>query len=183
MPNWVTNTVVISRTPATTVELKDIAAALNTNDHVFDFNAIVPMPEDSPTFKAEGGLSSEDRQKFGANNWYDWSCENWGTKWNACEAYANHTKNQLVYGFDTAWATPEPVIKALSEKYHVAVKCDYYDEDFGNNIGTYTYVDGEPVSQEDMTEQWDRIAEYFGTDVMEDHGMVNKNGEWVYEED
>ena len=54
----------------------------------------------------------------GVPNWYDWSIENWGTKWNACGtvpverlSYGNY--QTLTYCFDTAWDTPREIITAL----------------------------------------------------------------------
>ena len=45
---------------------------------------------------------------YGANTWYDWCCNNWGTKWNAgrTEICGN---DEII--FETAWGSPEPVIK------------------------------------------------------------------------
>ena len=38
------------------------------------------------------------------DNWYDWNCENWGTKWNA-KFVELHDDNDdfIVYQFETAW--------------------------------------------------------------------------------
>ena len=68
----------------------------------------------------------ELKAKFGADNWYDWCNDNWGTKWDACHAAIERvpyviagpqSKDRVVISFDTAWAAPEPVIHALVRKY------------------------------------------------------------------
>jgi len=47
--------------------------------------------------------------------WYDWSIENWGTKWDAVESEGKPEDGEL--RFLTAWAEPIPIIKKLFEKY------------------------------------------------------------------
>ena len=65
-------------------------------------------------------------EKYGAKNWYDWCCNNWGTKWDACHAAHErmpyvvagaNSKDRVTISFDTAWAAPEQVIHALVRKY------------------------------------------------------------------
>jgi hypothetical protein len=82
---------------------------------------------------------------YGFTDWYGWSCHNWGTKWNA---YATERNCDNIISFETAWSTPEPVIKRLSEKYpnnKFALK--YADEDTGGNCGRYVYKNGELVER------------------------------------
>ena len=60
---------------------------------------------------------------YGTADWYDWSCTNWGTKWNAydVEYFVGPIPNatsiingrQVTYTLTTAWAEPRPVIRAL----------------------------------------------------------------------
>jgi len=60
----------------------------------------------------------ELKAKFGADNWYDWCNNNWGTKWDACHAAIEPPiKGSVVISFDTAWCEPQPVIHALVRKY------------------------------------------------------------------
>lgn len=45
---------------------------------------------------------------------YDWCHKNWGTKWNVDADIQGETKEGVIYfGFDSAWAPPEPVVKKL----------------------------------------------------------------------
>ena len=58
--------------------------------------------ETSDEFSFEGTLPRGDRK-----DWYDWSVENWGTKWDACEPHINH--NDIDYfcvSFESAWSPP-----------------------------------------------------------------------------
>ncbi len=90
-------------------------------------------------------LSDKYKKEFGADNWYDWNCKNWGTKWSAC--------NQTIEGnkiiFDTAWSTPYPVIEKISEMFpEITITLKYADEDFGQNCGFLIFEGGEIVDEE-----------------------------------
>lgn len=55
---------------------------------------------------------------FGAENWYDWSCINWGTKWDACEpTVLNNDYLGFQVNFDTAWSPPIPWVMKCEELY------------------------------------------------------------------
>lgn len=155
MPNWVKNHVLIMDRQA----IKDCVKTEHRQGNgweedveFFDFNEIIPMPEELkdktryyPKCDADEKEDEELVAKYGVDNWYDWSCKYWGTKWNTSSV--REVSPQAVE-FDTAWATPEPLIKALSEKYHTTVSVCYADEDLGNNCGEYEYKDGEKVLDE-----------------------------------
>jgi len=113
----------------------------------FDFNAFVPYPQKYKDLDDEAKAVSDKRsdmvkklmaqgtkekparekalKKFplvrdGYNQGgYQWCRENWGTKWNACDAYiaSTVTDKDLVIGFSTAWSPPVPVIKAMAMKF------------------------------------------------------------------
>ena len=111
MPNWTQNYVALEGSKEKIVELKKFFAS---DERVFDFNKILPMPENSDTFFAEGSLGEKERQKFGDNNWYTWSAKNWGTKWNAVEPNLDvDNECKLEYSFRTAWDAPRGVIDEL----------------------------------------------------------------------
>jgi len=59
----------------------------------------------------------ENIKKHGSKDWYDWSINNWGTKWDASTNDTDYDDNWLNISFDTAWSPPEPWIQAVSKKY------------------------------------------------------------------
>jgi hypothetical protein len=77
--------------------------------------------------RLETALTSDEKKRldelkslYGCDNWYDWCCTNWGTKWNAChsEGFEIHeSATMTIYNFDTAWSPPVPVIHALAVAY------------------------------------------------------------------
>jgi hypothetical protein len=111
-------------------------------------------PEELITYMLEKGTANlDDAQKaldnlrdYGHQDWYSWSTANWGTKWNAYSQNSDEGSNEI--SFETAWGTPYPVIEALSRKYPEAViSMRYADEDFGHNVGEYTFQAGDLVEE------------------------------------
>lgn len=124
MPNWVRNELsIVTFDDNKRKEVLEFIKGEEDTPLDIDFNKIIPMPEE---LHDNGG-------------WYDWRIYNWGTKWNSspisCDDY--------LIVFETAWSTPEPVIKKLSELFKdIEFFVRYADEDFGNNLGEYTYKNG-----------------------------------------
>jgi len=95
-----------------------------------DFEKIIPSPKNM--FKGPlGPKGRKECAKKGVSNWYDWRSKNWGTKSNAydCEEVVISPFNEppypgwfevtacATYRFNTAWNTPEPVIRKIFEDY------------------------------------------------------------------
>jgi hypothetical protein len=90
--------------------------------------------------------------QHGANNWYNWNCEHWGTKWNASDARVEVVSGtEVVIQFDSAWSPPTPVIDAMAARlpsarilfFHIETGCD-----FG---GLIEYRGGEVINCEEGT--------------------------------
>lgn len=89
--------------------------------------------------------------KYGAFSWYDWCCNNWGTKWDVSdEAYVQEplnpdAKEDFVFlSFQTAWSFPAPVFVELSKLYpELSFSGEYADEDYGANCAAFTAKNGE----------------------------------------
>jgi hypothetical protein len=87
-------------------------------------------------------LSKEYQKRFGADNWYNWQCSNWGTKWNANDVFISDN----VISFNTAWSAPVPIFVALSEKFpEVEFFIQFADEDFGHNVGEVSLLGGDEI--------------------------------------
>lgn len=181
MPNHVTN-IIETGNP-------EVLKALNGENGLVDFNALIPFPEELKSIPADGLKvfdTQEEADKYnaekwdeysripvfatmfdentrfalvraefdalsekhhGAINWYSWNSLNWGTKWNAYEIQetTGYTVTDGVsIAFDTAWAHPRPIIRALSEKFpDEELTVSYADEDLGSNFGSYVIKGGE----------------------------------------
>lgn len=138
MPNHVRN--VVSFTGKDVYSIIDL---VNTDDQ-FDFEKIIPMPDDI----VRGNLSSEDMQKSNGKNWYNWSIDNWGTKWNAYDSDFGGTG----VIFSTAWSCPMPVFEKLSAMFpETTIYVEYADEDLGFNVGTLTFLGGKLIESEELS--------------------------------
>jgi hypothetical protein len=95
--------------------------------------------------KELGQQALDNREKLGHQSWYSWSCEYWGTKWNA---YSVERFDDECVEFQTAWGCPVAFFEALSEKFpNVEIKVEYADEDIGSNCGTFTVKDGDFIEE------------------------------------
>ena len=106
MPNWTENNVLFVGKKK---QLKTLKTMLKSKDNDFDFNNIVPMPKN--IFR--GNLGREEEEKYGDNNWYRWSIDNWGTKWNSVDTRVEENGSTLSYNFMTAWDCPRQIVDAL----------------------------------------------------------------------
>ena len=124
------------------------------NEQFLDFNKIKPIPEalnkvTAPVTLCRNKKEMEESTRNGSyrkiskhyskkliethghNNWYDWSVENWGTKWNS---YDNHiTEGNKVESIQTAWASPHPVISQLAQLEQQDI-FTYFNDEFSSRI-------------------------------------------------
>lgn len=124
MPNHCENDLWISG-PSADVDALLAKVGANETPPRFDFNAVIPYPEEFAALDRERdelgyeGLRAKygEHAKDGFNSGgYEWCHENWGTKWNAY-AVARRDYGGVCITFQTAWAPPIPVIRALSAQF------------------------------------------------------------------
>lgn len=118
MPNWTRNELNIQTDdPKKILDFKKKVLTQSEKGKLeLDFEKIIPMPK--KIFR--GNLGSEEREKYGDNNWYDWSIKNWGTKWNSDRTEVDSSSQEygeLQITFNTAWDTPRPIIKKLKQMF------------------------------------------------------------------
>lgn len=95
-----------------------------------DFEKIIPMPEEIKKSIGEPGISPD---------WYDWSCKNWGTKWNS---YSHERLALNVFQFETAWSNVANLLKKMTKDFIGTIFYEWSDEDTGNNCGNAILKDG-----------------------------------------
>lgn len=130
MPNWTYNNYRVYPTKEndekSKKQWKDFRKKMfvkEDKEEHFDFNKIIPMPKElniteGTQTKEEKKQAKENLKKHGHSTWYNWCCDKWGTKWNACHTDISDDENfYMEFRFDTAWSPPSPVIKALVKKY------------------------------------------------------------------
>lgn len=127
MPNWVLNKLSVDNED----DYEKIIDKLTTDNEV-DFNNIIPMPD----YIYKGNLGPEERRLYGENNWYDWSINNWGVKWNASNTYV---LNDGIY-FDTPWSGVPELMHELSQMFpNSTIEYKFASEDMFMNTGKFIF--------------------------------------------
>ena len=64
------------------------------------------------------------------DRWYNWRCQNWGTKWDCYSLEIDDTDmpHGFEVNFETAWSPPEEVCYAIKEQYDDLSISWFYDE-------------------------------------------------------
>lgn len=162
MPNWCSNTITITGSVETLSELKPVIEAGEGL-----LNAIKPMPE----------AIKNTRSPSDTPNWYDWSVENWGTKWDV-ECHLEFKDNgdgtaEISGWFDSAWAPPIAAMQTLADDwdscfielfYHECGMCfvGCWDSEGGDDYYEYEKADDIPDYLDDhfgISEQLDMWEE------------------------
>ena len=129
----------------------------------------------------EGRKAIRNEELYGHRDWYSWSLENWGTKWNTSETYTT-SEGEVV--FQTAWSTPYPVMKKLSEQNpDLLLKLRFADESIGDNCGEYHLKAGDVVYEEEYHEVQACILWDYDPYEMFDYMKRDKNINDILEDD
>ena len=141
MPNWCWNNLEIT---GDEIQLREFVEKSTINiekNDEFSFNGTHPMPKefngihtgattingvqykqwreiDGKKIPVTDKEMKAYKDKYGHDNWYDWSINNWGTKWDACEPHINHNDIDFFsLTFDTAWSPPIEWISNIMEDF------------------------------------------------------------------
>lgn len=128
--------------------MKDI---INEEKEV-DFEILDPMPKElEGTTSPVKEENKELKEKYGADNWFDWRWMNWGCKWNACRT---EQREDGIIEFDTPWNPPVGWLFKLSKKYpKVKFKVQFADEFEGQQpLGEITLLEGKIVKEKTVKE-------------------------------
>jgi hypothetical protein len=136
MPNWCSNSVSISHTDASKMQVVREALANNSL-----FSVLIPCPQE--LIDTVSGFVAEDKReaheaqqasnikKHGYADWYAFQNANWGTKWDICEANVNSDDGNIIYlDFDTAWSPPIRAYEKLIEMGYT-IHAVYYESGMG----------------------------------------------------
>ncbi len=147
MPNWCINTLTVSSENSDDLK-KFLFENKNGKDQLLDFNKVIMLPEE--ILYSKSNLTDNEKkilkQKYGADNWYDWQINNWGTKWNASNVDIIMDE-KLYYNFDTAWSPPEPWFYKLVKKYpNIDMHLEY--EEAGCDFAGYVSYSGGDLTED-----------------------------------
>ena len=178
MPNWCDNQITITGPNSVIDKIEKIVKEDSNNAENGLLQYCHPMPKElleteaGPIAKTKKEKNARQARKleFGAENWYDWRVNNWGTKWEVNEFYGvdrqylteqSEGESTISFAFSSAWAPPTGAYdNFLSENSECSLRATYYEGgcDFmgiydNGDDKCYTISDTAPDGSKD--EFWD----------------------------
>lgn len=161
MPNWCANSLILTHENP-----EMIARAVAAAEDGKLCETFVPCPAE--LLDTDSSWSSDDKtqaelekrqadnvDKYGYPTWYEWSIDNWGTKWDPdVHAVAREDANTASFAFDSAWSPPVEFYQKL--------------EVLGFEVEAYWYEPGMSFCG-----KWE--------DGCEENYEIQGNSEWVIE--
>ena len=188
MPNWCNNTIEIEGTKE---QINAFVSFLDEQSGKNWFNFFRPCPQE--LVDTVSGFVGEDKQsahesqqklnieKYGHADWYSWSVDKWGTKWN-CDAQdwvkvenPNADQSSVTFWFDSAWSPPTALYEFIESNSEFIVTASDLEEgmsfvgQFSGGIDEcYEFSDLDSLEgiPEELVDEWN-LAE-----------LVEQNEEW-----
>ena len=178
MPNWCNNNISIRGEKE---DLDRFESFLNEKGGKEWFDFFLPCPQElkdgGPVgFSAEPNEKDKElMEKYGATDWYSWSVENWGCKWNCDAQDWSRDGDSISFWFDSPWGPPTELYSFISRDTDFDVEAGYHEEGM---CFVGRFVDGEDESYEySDVNSLDDIPE----DIVEDWNlreMLEERAEW-----
>lgn len=173
MPNWIKNNLKIKNNGEKVME---VLSLLKDDNGDMTFETLMPTPEElltEPSPQRDKEKAKKFTEKYGADDWYNWRCKNWGCKWDASESGFWKDGDEWVVSFETPWSPPCEFVEALSKKFpDMEFVIQFADESqVCTPIGQCTYVNGDETfinMDEDLS---------FGQAVWHEEWVTNLKGE------
>ena len=143
MPNWCDNQITITGPSSVIDKIEKIVNEESNNAENGLLQFFHPMPKElldteaGPTAKTKAEKDERKARKleFGAENWYDWRVNNWGTKWEVSEFYGVDKQPDALIGdstisfaFSSAWSPPIGAYeKFLENNPDCFIRAYYYE--------------------------------------------------------
>lgn len=161
MPNWCQNHLVAS---GSVEAIKEFLFWLDDGKNLL--SKIIPIPLElangSFPFTGSKEESAALIEKYGADNGYDWTINNWGTKWDVIESDVQDIGHQVGLTFQTAWAPPERAIALLAKMFSNLNFSLAYLEEGMCLAGRLQYDGGKLISEfyseDPEDEEWQQLA-------------------------
>jgi hypothetical protein len=164
MPNWCYNSLCVSGNKeiladfvSKTLVPRNMSSEEEYDEsHKFTFSILHPLPKAlegglSPLPKLEGENDTQYKERmaenvrlYGAEDWYRWNIDNWGTKWDAsstCVEQLDDTNFNVQ--FNTAWSPPIDWFEKVIPMYPQLEFDLIFDEESQDYCGRMTGKNGE----------------------------------------
>jgi len=150
---------------------------MDDNEQCIKLELISPTPPEInhlPSPNRDEEKAKEFKKKYGAVDWYNWNCKNWGTKWDTQGYSFEDFGETLNFGFNTAWSPCLPAIKKLA-KLFPDTKIEYsYAEGGCCFAGKHIYKHGRQVSSEETEDIHHQLFKDFGINEDDEESLDNK---------
>lgn len=91
----------------------------------------------------------QNKENYGATDWYSWCIENWGTKWGDYETYYGVNENGThTYSFTSAWSPPVKGFEYISKMFPDITFIHHFSEEGMGFYGLVTYKGGAILMEE-----------------------------------
>ena len=128
MPNWCDNQVTITGSKSVIDKIEKIVKDEKDGNGLLNF--FYPMPKELDGTTAPSSSADKPQPMIeGFDNWYDWRCENWSTKWDVNEFYGVDRQGDTIsFAFSSAWSPPIGAYeKFLDKNEDCSLKAYYYE--------------------------------------------------------
>lgn len=160
MPNWCDNRMTLRNDDVAKIDALEVELSKKNDEGrstAEPFNHLRPQPE---------GVGDD---------WYNWNCSNWGTKWDADIIDWERTDvNEITFCCNTAWSPPIALYEHLTEEgwivdavYHECGMCF---------AGTYTSENGDDCYEYDVSDQ--NTIDDLPTEIQEFAGLEDAHDMW-----
>ena len=157
MPNWCSQNLVVVGSKRQRNLLRDAVLCAETQN----FAHLYPCPQELTDTVADSSERPELLAKYGYSNWYDWCCDNWGSKWSDRETtLAEDSEKRQHWYFQSAWAPMGGLIEKVSERYDKLLFGLSYTEESNAFAGYGIFGRGQLLNSVDV----DCSTPDFGTD-------------------
>ena len=195
MPNWCYNSLCVSGNKeilANFVSKTLVPCNMSSEEeydesHRFTFNILHPLPKalegtTSPLRKLEGEDDEQFKERmaenvrlYGAEDWYRWQIDNWGTKWDAKDTIVEQLdETNFNVRFNTAWSPPIDWFEKVIPMYPQLEIDLIFDEESQDYCGRMTGKDGEIDLQ---------VGKPYFTDENDNRVIYDMDkGQWKYED-
>lgn len=115
----------------------------------FSFSNLFKIPEEllgttSPTRY----VNKELIKKYGCDNWYDWACDNWGTKWDVYDSSKLEIKGKIATcHYNTAWSPATNFYLKVSQDYPTLTFRHEFADEGGGFVGYQVIKNGEKIEE------------------------------------
>jgi hypothetical protein len=122
----------------------------------FSMEKMLPCPPEltkvTCPVRAENGETEKEfkervkrhQKLYGASDWYEWNCANWGTKWDACDVSMGEISDTKVsYFFLTAYSPINTFLATKGIRYSLLKFSLSYEESEANFAGEFVVEAGE----------------------------------------